>query len=311
MNPDPLYPRRNPAARKLPWWLLLLVTLIAVFVFQQWHAGFQARPLTYRIGTVDERFGMSREAFSNTVGQAVSLWQQAVPRELFRETPDGALEINLVYDYRQESSDRLKTLSLKIDDTKGSYENLKAHLETLKGEADQKGASLAQGFAAYNARVGAFNAQSEAARRTPVAESSYRRLESERKELAEAKTALMHRQEDLKETAKTLNSLVVVINGFAANHNLDLVDYHQTGDRLGPEFSEGEYIQEGGRRTITIYHFPSQDGLVRVLAHELGHAQGLSHLENPQAVMHRLMRTDSLDLSLEDIQAMKAKTGSR
>ncbi len=302
-------PRRSPAA---PWRIPLLVAvLVAALALYQWHARSQARPLTYRIGAVDARFGMSRESFSEAVGQAAALWKQAVPRDLFREDPEGVLEINLVYDCRQESADRLKALDLRLDDSRGGYENLKAHFETLRGEADQKGTSLAQDFAAYNSRVGVFNAQGEASRQAPLPEGSYRRLEAERLELAEAKSSLLARQLELKCLAENLKSLGMVLNGYASNHNLDLMDYRQVGDRLGPEFSEGEYVQKGGHRTITIYHFPSPDGLVRVLAHELGHARGLAHLENPQALMHRLMQTESPALAPEDIQAMKVKAGSR
>ncbi len=308
MSFGPFHSRRTPAPWRIP--LLLFILLVAV-AFQHWYGSLPFRPLTYRIGTVDPRFGMSREAFSEAVGQAVSLWRRAVPRELFREAPEGILEINLVYDYRQEAAERLKALSLRLDDTQGSFESLKVRFQALKEESDQKGAALAQGFSAYNARVSAFNAQSEAARRNPVSEGAFRRLEAERLELAEAKAQLGLRQEELKALSQDLNSLVVVLNEFAANHNLDLVDYRRTGDSLGPEFSEGEYVQTGGRRTITIYHFPGPDGLVRVLAHELGHAKGLGHLENPQAVMHRLLRTQSLELTPEDIQAMRVKAGVR
>jgi len=305
------YPQRSASSRSPRRVLALGFVLVAAVAVYRWNLAVQARPLTYRVGTVDERFGMTREAFGEAVSQAASLWRQAVPRELFREAPDGILEINLVYDYRQEAADRLKALSLKIDDTKGTYENLKARFEALKGESDQKGGSLAEAFAKYNARVAAFNAQAEAARQRPVSEEAFRRLDTERRELSEAKAGILREQEELKEATETLNSLAVVINGIAANHNLDLVDYNQTGRRLGPEFSEGEYLRKDGRRTITVYHFPSRDGLVRVLAHEFGHAKGLSHLENPQAVMHRLMRTESLELTPEDIQAMQAKAGLR
>jgi len=313
MSPEPLVPcRRLPAFRRRSWRVpLLLLALVASAVLYRWNANLGARPLTYRIGTVDPRFGMDREAFSIAVGEAASLWKKAVPRDLFREAHGGVLEINLVYDYRQESADRLKALSLRIDGTQDSFDNLKAHFETLKGEAEQKGAVLAQDFAAYNARVAAFNTQSEAARRTPVSEGVYRRLEAERLELAEVKTGLARSQDELKALAETLNSLGEVINGLAANHNLDLVDYNQTGDRLGPEFSEGDYVLRDGHRIITIYHFPSREGLVRILAHELGHAKGIPHLENPKAVMHRLMRTETLALTPEDIAAMKAEAESR
>jgi hypothetical protein len=301
--------RHSPSAPRWRPWLLLLILLVVAASAYWWRVQARNRPLTYRIGSVDARFGLSREAFAESVAQAAGLWKQAVPRELFREAPDGVIEISLVYDSRQEAADRLKALNLKLDDTQGSYESLKAHFETLRGEAKQKGDSLAQDFAAYNDRVAAFNAQGAASRRAPLPEGEYRRLEAERAALAEAKEGLQRRQEELKRLGESLQGLVVVINDLAARHNLDLVDIDRTGKGLGPEFSEGEYVQKDGRRSITIYHFPSREGLVRVLAHELGHAKGLGHLENPLAVMHRLMRTQSLELTADDIAAMKAEAG--
>jgi len=308
MSAEPSHPRRSSARWRIP---LLLGLLLGTLLFYRWRLELRRGPLTYRIGTVDARFGMSREAFGEALGRAAALWNGALSRELFRESSGGVLEINLVYDYRQEAAERLKALSLRMDDTQEGFERLKAHFETLKGEAEQKGSSLERDFAAHNARVAAFNARSEAARRGGVGEELHRHLEAERLELDAGKAALLARQEELKELAENLKSLVVVLNNFALNHNLDLVDYRRTGDRLGPEFSEGEFVQEGGRRSITIYHFPSADGLVRVLAHELGHARGLGHLENPRAVMHPLLWTDVPELSPEDIQSMRVKAGSR
>lgn len=287
---------------------LLLVALIgALLIYERQQRGASG-PLTYRIGAVDPRFGLSREDFSEAVKQAASLWQRAVSREVFRADAKGAVEISLIYDYRQEAADRMKTLSFKIENTKGSYDEIKARFETLKRDSDLQSAGLAQGFADYNARVAAFNLRVETARqRGGAGETTARQFESDQSRLATQKDALQRRQEELKSAIETLKSMAVVINEIAANHNLDLVTYRDTGSQLGAEFSEGIYEQNGARRTITIYHYPSRDGLVRVLAHELGHAKGLPHLENPQAVMHRLMRTEMPELTPEDVAAMKAK----
>ncbi len=289
------------AARKRSWVIPLVVLLVAasaVLVVRQ----RQERVVTYRIGTVDARFGMSRESFAEALRQAASLWNQATGREVFREATKGGVEVNLIYDHRQETADRLKALSHEIDGTQGTYEGLKAHFETVRAEVDQKKEALTRDFAEYNARVVRFNEAGQVA----ASEDAFRRMEAERNVLAEMKASLQGRQEELKTLLETLNGHASVINGLAANHNQTMVDYTRTGDSLGPEFSEGEYIQENGRRTIRIYHFPSRDALVRVLAHELGHARGLGHLENPHAVMHRLMGTDNPELTTDDIAAMKA-----
>jgi len=287
--------------------LLLIVLIGGLVVYERQRQ--RTGPLTYRIGTVDPRFGMSREEFGEAVASAAVLWQQAASKPVFRaDNAEGAMEINLIYDYRQEAADRLKTLGLKIENTKGSYDEMKARFESLKQDSDAQNAKLTQDFADYNARVVAFNGRATDARRQGgLDEAAAMRLESEQRLLGPQKEALVRRQEELKTSLETLKNMAAVINEYAANHNLDLVNYRDTGSQLGPEFSEGIFEQKGARRTITIYHFPSHDGLVRVLAHELGHAVGISHLENPQAVMHRLMRTESPELTADDVAALKAK----
>ena len=300
MDPDPLNDYSSTTRKRswvAPLVILLLVVSVALAITRS-----RRQLVTYRIGTVDARFGMSREAFAEAMHQAASLWNQAMGREVFREATKGGVEVELIYDHRQETADRLKALGQEIDGTQGTYEGLKAHFETVRAEVDQKKETLTRDFAEYNARVARFNE----AGRVAASEDAYRRMEAERNVLAELKASLQGRQDELKALLETLNGHAAVINGLAANHNQTMVDYTRAGDSLGPEFSEGEYIRENGRRTIRIYHFPSRDALVRVLAHELGHAKGLGHLDNPQAVMHRLMRTDNPELTTDDIAAMKA-----
>jgi predicted Zn-dependent protease len=103
----------------------------------------------------------------------------------------------------------------------------------------------------------------------------------------------------------TINSIVVVINEIASNNNLDLVEHKNVGDTLGREFCEGFYEYKNGRRSITIYQYDTEYRLVRVLAHEFGHALGLDHSKNVEAVMYPFIQSDSLNLAADDIAALK------
>ena len=167
--------------------------------------------ITYRLGKVDERFNLTREEFQTAVNMAAAMWGKSFYRDLFREDPDGAIEINLFYDYRQEATDRLKKLNYKSDRSKSSYEELKFHLENLKEEYEQKKVGLNSDFNAYSAKVNAFNTETESwNRRGEVPQSVHMRLMKEKDELVILNDHLHTRQEEMKALVDTINSMVVV-----------------------------------------------------------------------------------------------------
>jgi len=267
-----------------------------------------SEPLTYRIGHIDERFGLSRLEFSMAVKKAAAIWGQPLSRELFREDPQGAIEISLIYDYRQETADRLKKLNYKIDYTKNTHDNMMLRFESLKSQYERSRAALEGDLNAFNVRLNAFNAEVEAwNRRGDAPENVRNRLMSEKNGLNAERERFLLRQDEAKKMADEIKSLVLIMNEIAAVQNLDVVHYRDVGSRLGGEFQEGYYEHKKGTQSIKIYHYNNDAMLVRLLVHELGHALGLEHSANPDAVMYRLNQSDKLELTADDIAALKAK----
>jgi hypothetical protein len=284
---------------------LISISIILAVIFLQTPKPCR-EPITYRIGKIDERFGLTRQEFAVAVNMAAAMWGKPFARDLFRENPQGEIEINLIYDYRQEATDKLKKLNYKIDNTKTSYEDLKSRLEIMKAEYGQHSAMLTDNFNAYNSRINAFNTDVEYFNRHGgVPERIHKKMTQEKDELNSLRENLQSRQNELKVLTDNINSLVVVVNEIAININLDLVNYQDTGNTLGHEFCEGLYESKNGKQTINIYQFDNDYRLVRVLAHEFGHALRLNHSTDQNSVMYKLIRSDEIELSSDDIAAIK------
>lgn len=289
--------------------LLTVVLLAGIYLPSE---GPCSEPVTYRIGSVDARFGLGPEEVAEAAEQAAAVWEEASGRDLFREDDSGAVVINLVYDYRQATADRLKGITGKIENTRSYYESLKLWFTTREEEFRQRRNALMQDIDAYHERIRGFNARHESASRNGrIREDLYRDLAECREELDEERESLQSRKDELDGEALALNDLVALINQIAQSLNLEVVNYQTAGKPLQDEFQEGCFEKRNGSQSITIYYFSGHDHLVRLLAHELGHALGLGHVENPDALMHRINRSESLDPAPEDLAALNALCGGK
>lgn len=268
------------------------------------------QPITYSIVNIDPRFGITQEKLLDDITKAEKIWELPINKELFEYSPTGKLKISLIYDYRQEATDALKKLGIIVRDNKATYDTLKAKYNSLNAQFNKEKIyleTLTKNYKtnqnAYEKDVNYWNSQGGAPKK------EYNSLEQRRMALNNQVTTINQTQNSLNALVDTINAMVVVLNKLVYSLNLQVSKYNGIGGSIGKEFNEGEYISDVNGTAIDIFQFNDEDQLIRVLAHELGHALGVGHLDNPEAIMYRLNESANSELTADDIAALKKQCG--
>lgn len=269
-------------------------------------------PIEYVIGTFDSRFNISRDYFIDAIKDAEAVWEKPYGKELFTYSGvaenASTLKVNLVYDERQEATQKLKSLGIVVENNRASYDMLDQKYKTLKSKYDQDKAYLDQKISAFNTRQRKYEEQVaywNSQRGAP--EKKYNELQAEKSFLQAESGRIQSLEKKLNTLAGEVNALVVALNRLISTLNLSVQRYNTTSVSRGETFEEGLYVSDGINREINIYEFENRNKLVRVLAHEFGHALGLEHVDDPKAIMYKLNQGESITLSDTDLEALQTK----
>ncbi len=280
--------------------ILLITAAFGAFYFYQLPA-ICSVPYTYRLGELDERFGLSQEEARAILARAETVWEGPLGRELFVYDEESSFPVNFIYDSRQafaeaeygfrEELDSAREVSAEVRER---YESLLAEYEVQKERYDRQVRDFERRLSAYNASVASYNASGGAP------PDAFAELEAEKKYLDSEERAISR-------LAQSLNSLVDEINEVGETGQLLVRQYNEDVGTYNRTFGEARQFTQGDYRgqEINVYTFSDRDELTLVLAHEFGHMLGIDHVEGRESIMYNLIgeQPRNLALSSSDNQA--------
>ncbi|MEX0648381.1 MAG: matrixin family metalloprotease [Balneolaceae bacterium] len=269
-------------------------------------------PLHFYIDQIDPRFGVSEAEVKQAFQEGAKVWSDAAGKTLAVYHEEGEIPIRLIYDDRQQLVDgefsyreQIKSEEIRIELLQNEfrqdslrYEQRVNQYEHSVEEASTKIDNLNAWVTEKNESGGFLEEETEV-------------FDQRKAEIDRLEERLSREDRELTSMSEQLNQKIDRLNRMIDEKNRMVDRYNETysGEQ---RFAQGTFEWTGEQRTVSIHQFSGANELRLVLAHELGHALGLDHVENPQSVMYPEMTEQPrsvLQLTEEDRQAIRQLCG--
>lgn len=250
--------------------------------------GFDTR-VQYRIGQIDPRFNMSALEVRQLAQEAADIWHQGTGKILLVENDRARLTINLIFDERQQESNLRHAAEQTLHDSQTKqqhanqdYAQRQQQLRFEKMQLDAKQRALSQQLDQYNLTVQSWNTLGNIDDYT-------------RSQLQQQRQALHREQQAIDQAIQTYNQQVQEANQLRQSLNQGVDEYNQFVNQFNQRFTARQFEKgQFNGKTINIYEFEGAADLRLTIAHEMGHALGLHHNNDPQSLMYPMLKEQNM-----------------
>ncbi|MDX1679027.1 matrixin family metalloprotease, partial [Arsukibacterium sp.] len=256
-------------------------------------------PVLWRIGELDPAFALTAEQAEQAGHQAATAWNNAAGTALFRYDSVNGFPINFHYDQRQQQMLQQAMLQRNIARYDSNIELRAAELAQQSKQLQQRQREFAEQNQQFAADIATFNQQAASASQADLAalEQQQRRLQHREQQLQQQAAELNEQQERLQRQQFYLNDTV-------ADRNALLTE------QPAPGVAEVGLMEiNNNKRRMTIFAYSTPATLQMTIAHEFGHALGLGHIDNINALMHPALNPLQTGPTADDIAALKQQCG--
>lgn len=263
--------------------------------------------LTYRLGDIDSRFHITENKVKEVMKEVERLWSGALGKELLTYREDGQIAIHFEYGEQQKFFEDERTTSIRIEGKEHQYNAQEKEYLRLSQKYKESFEQYNTMLAEYNTIVKTHNKLIADLRGKNITPEDKNSIKQSEEKINRLKVRLDRKQQEVESLRQRVNDRAEQLNEVNSQRN-ELISEYNSEFAVPKKFDQGRYIREGSNERIYVYQFSDIQSLKAVLAHEVGHALGIAHVNNPESVMYELMSEQNvvdLQLSEEDIEALR------
>jgi hypothetical protein len=189
--------------------------------------------------------------------------------------PTSSLKVNLVYDTRQKHV----AVGAALDAEDAEHQAARKVLDALQYQVIEQQDSYNSDLRALTVRGGI----------TP----------DERQAFETRRAAIQSLSDSLRRGVMAFNDSNAALRSKVDRFNED----------AGKTFTAGRFVRDSTGERIDVFRFTSDTELIRLLAHELGHALGLDHNDDSTSIMYMMDERGNLTASEADLRSLRKLCG--